>query len=257
MITETFDNKSRPLISPQQAIRPQDLELASNYSIKVCIVTFSYKLIKALLEDEIIEVIDERLKIGSAAAQNPIYRIKDTEIGVILCGIGAPMAAALVEELRVLFNCDKFIFFGSCGALVDIAESRIVIPYEAYRDEGTSYHYVKAADFITVKNAEKLADIMDEIGVGYVVGKTWTTDAFYRETEENKNKRVAQGCICVEMECSRLQAVCDFYGLQLYQFVYTADSLDNTWCRRILGNMEMDARLKYFYVAWEIAKRVI
>ena len=98
---------------------------------------------------------------------------------------------------------------------------------------------------------------MDELGVEYVVGKTWTTDAFYRETEENRNKRVAQGCICVEMECSRLQAVCDFYCLELYQFVYAADSLDTTWCRRILGNMEMDARLKYFYVAWEIAKRVI
>ena len=257
MITESFDNKSKPMISPQQAIRPQDLELARNFSIDVCIVTFSYKLINALLEDEIIEPLDEKLKIGSAAAMNPVYRIKGTEIGVILCGIGAPMAAALVEELRVLFNCRKFIFFGSCGALVNIAESRIVIPYEAYRDDGTSYHYARAADFITVKNAEQLAGIMDELGVEYVVGKTWTTDAFYRETEENRNKRVAQGCICVEMECSRLQAVCDFYDLELYQFVYAADSLDSTWCRRILGNMEMDARLKYFYVAWEIAKRVI
>ncbi|MBQ1522739.1 MAG: nucleoside phosphorylase, partial [Erysipelotrichaceae bacterium] len=141
-------------------------------------------------------------------------------------------------------------------ALTDVSEGRVIIPTEAYRDEGTSYHYAPASDFITVKNADKLAEMMEQLEVGYVKGKTWTTDAFYRETVNNRNKRVEQGCICVEMECSRLQAMCDFRGIELYQFVYAADSLDSSWSRRILGNLEMDSRLKYFYLAWEIAKRI-
>ena len=62
--------------------------------------------------------------------------------------------------------------------------------------------------------------------------------------------------ICVDMECSAFQAVCDFRGLELYQFVYTADSLNGSWSRRILGHLEMDARLAYFVLAEKIAERI-
>lgn len=52
-----------------------------------------------------------------------------------------------------------------------------------------------------------LVQFFDELGINYVEGKTCTTDAFYRETEHNREKRVAEGCLCVEMECSAAQAV--------------------------------------------------
>ena len=256
MITETFDNASKAIITPVQTIPQEVIDLGHKANIRVIIMTFSYRLINALIEDGLIEVIDERIQVGSAAGHSPAYRIRNTDVGVVLTGIGAPLATAIAEELRVVFGCNKFIVFGSCGALTDLPEGKIILPDEAYRDEGTSYHYAPAADFIKIRNADRLAEIMDELEIGYVLGKTWTTDAFYRETVNNKEKRVEQGCICVEMECSRLQAMCDFYGAQLYQFVYAADSLDTDWSRRILGIMEMDSRLKYFYVAWEIAKRI-
>lgn len=38
----------------------------------------------------------------------------------------------------------------------------------------------------------------------YVLGRNWTTDSFYRETENNLAKRKADGCISVEMECSAM-----------------------------------------------------
>ena len=60
----------------------------------------------------------------------------------------------------------------------------------------------------------------------------------------------------MEMECSAAQAVCDYRGLELYQFVYAADSLDGEWARRILGDLEMDARMRYFFLAREIAKHI-
>ena len=257
MIIDTFDDKSPAMMSPAETIDPKDLERASQHRIRTFIVTFSHKLIDSLAEKGVIEALDDELSIGSAAGKSPIYRIPGTETGVILSGIGAPLAVAMFEELNVLFNGPSFIVFGSCGALVDLPESRIILPSEAYRDEGTSFHYAPASDFIKVKNAARLAEILQELNVEYVMGKTWTTDAFYRETVDNKNKRVEQGCICVEMECSRLQAFCDFRGLELYQFLYAADSLDTTWARRILGNLEMDSRFKYFYLAREIAKRII
>ena len=104
-----------------------------------------------------------------------------------------------------------------------------------------------------IRNADRLMEIFDELGVEYIAGKTWTTDAFYRETEAARDKRISEGCVCVEMECSALQAVCDFRGLELYQFVYAADSLNDKWARRILGNLEMDSRMAYFVLAEKIA----
>ena len=46
-----------------------------------------------------------------------------------------------------------------------------MVPTEAYRDEGTSYHYAPASDYITVKNSEKVAEFMELAGLPYVKGK--------------------------------------------------------------------------------------
>ena len=100
------------------------------------------------------------------------------------------------------------------------------------------------------------SSFMKENGLPFVTGKTWTTDAFYRETEENLRRRVQQGCVCVEMECSALQALCDFRGLEFCSFLYSADSLHGSWDRRILGDLEADSRLRYFALAKEIALRL-
>lgn len=255
MIHKSFD-KSEELINPIYTLKESDIKIASKHKIDVFIIVFSHRLIDLLKEKEVIEIINKDLKLGTAAFKDYVYRIKDTNIGVFLSGIGAPVAVASIEELSALFNCKNYIVFGSCGALVEIEEAKIIIPNYAYRDEGTSYHYTDTGSFIEIKNSKKLAKIFDELEVDYVVGKTWTTDAFYRETKNNKESRVKDGCICVEMECSALQAVCDFRGLQLYQFVYAADSLNDTWLRRILGEMENDSRLAYFSLAKQVALKL-
>lgn len=56
---------------------------------------------------------------------------------------------------------------------------------DAYRDEGTSYHYAPASDYITIKNSDVVAKFMETAGLPYVQGKTWTTDAVHRETKAN------------------------------------------------------------------------
>jgi len=256
MITDSFDRSSRELIRPEDGIDQKTLEIAKKYAIRTFILTFSSKLIDTLADKQEIVILDEKLKFGSAAGKNPVYRINGSEIGVFLCGIGATMAVGMVEELHAAFGTENFVFFGSCGVLSKIPAGKLILPTYAYRDEGVSYHYAPSCDYIEVRNADKLSVLLDEMHIDYIKGKVWTTDAFYRETENNRDKRIEDGCICVEMECSALQAVCDFRGLQLYHFLYGADSLDGTWQRRILGNLEMDSRIAYFYLAKQIAESI-
>ena len=39
-------------------------------------------------------------------------------------------------------------------------------------------------------------------------------------------KQENEGCLAVEMELAGVQAVCDFYGWELYDFLVTGDVLD-------------------------------
>jgi len=146
--------------------------------------------------------------------------------------------------------------FGGSGCLdKDIARGKIVIPTEAYRDEGTSYHYVPAADYITLKNSHVVAGFMKQAGIPYVLGKTWTTDAIYRETRGNFEKRKQEGCIAVEMECASVQAVCDFRGVEFYNFLKSGDLLDAPeWDPRSeLGNNGSQHDPRYFMMALDLA----
>ena len=68
-------------------------------------------------------------------------------------------------------------------------------------------------------------------------------------------KRKAEGCIAVEMEIAGVQAVCDFYGLDLYTFVVTGDVLsDDSYS---LGSIsDANNNIDKFQLALEIAKRI-
>ena len=60
-----------------------------------------------------------------------------------------------------------------------------------------------------------LRETLDAIGADYVTGRTWTTDAFYREPRTRIARRVEEGCLVVEMEAAAFIAVARFRGCGL------------------------------------------
>ncbi len=137
----------------------------------------------------------------------------------------------------------------------EATKGKYVIPTAAYRDEGMSYHYAPPADYIDIRNADALAHIFDKAGFPYVKGKVWTTDALYRETRNLVAQRKSEGCIAVEMELAGVQAVCNYHGLQLFDFLVTGDIVDQPdYTPEGLHNANHS--LDKFYVALEIAKAV-
>lgn len=218
MIIDSFDNKSEAKINPQ----PKDDALA----VDACIITFSYIIEKYVSDNYDLKQIGE----SEAVTGNlPIYQFSHNgrSFAFLKTYAGAPYCVGTIEDTLSVIKTDKFIIFGGSGCLnKEIAHGRIMIPTEAYRDEGTSYHYAPASDYITVKNSDTVAKFMEKSGIPFVQGKTWTTDAFYRETINNFEKRKADGCISVEMECAAIQAMCDFRGLNLYMFLTCGDLLD-------------------------------
>ena len=59
------------------------------------------------------------------------------------------------------------------------------------------------------------------------------------------------------MECASIMAVGQFRGVDVYQFLYAADYLDESvWNKRILGNMPDTMREKLLKIVLETAIRL-
>lgn len=189
----------------------------------------------------------------------PIYRAKwnGRDIGIYHSLAGGPGTACLLEQV-IARGVKKILLYGNCGVLnKEIASGHLILPTAAYRDEGTSYHYLSVSDYVEIPTYRHLAEILDELRLPYVTGKVWTTDAFYRETRNNMEKRKADGCIAVDMECASAIAVCQFRRVPMYQFFYADDCLDgDKWDRRMMGAMPSSVHEKYLRVALEIASRL-
>ena len=95
------------------------------------------------------------------------------------------------------------------------------------RDEGTSYHYLPASREVapSADAIEAMVSTLDAHGIPHVLGKTWTTDGIYRETLDKVRRRVAEGCLTVEMEAAAFFAVARFRGVSFGQMLYAGDDL--------------------------------
>lgn len=166
----------------------------------------------------------------SEMGRHPIYvhEVQGQQVALFHPGVGAPLAAGLLEEVIAL-GCRNFVACGGAGVLNrELTVGHLVVPNAAVRDEGTSYHYLPPSREVT-PSPKVLAAIertLQKRNVAYLVGKTWTTDAFYRETRTRMALRRGEGCVTVEMEAAALFAVAQFRGVELGQILYGGDNLD-------------------------------
>ena len=108
-----------------------------------------------------------------------------------------------------------------------IKQSVSVVVDSAVRDEGTSFHYLAAGRTVDADpdGVAALVDRLHAADVAHTVGRTWTTDAVYRETRGRTDRRRDEGCLTVEMEAAALIAVARFRRASFSQVLFAGDSL--------------------------------
>ncbi len=106
-----------------------------------CIVCFFKEVLDQVVAERSCRLIrDNRWEDGP----HPLYEMdfQGRRVAFIHPGVGAPMAAGLLEEV-IAFGCRKFIVCGGCGVLEkEIAVGHLIVVNAAVRDEGTSYQYL-------------------------------------------------------------------------------------------------------------------
>ncbi|MBF0778391.1 nucleoside phosphorylase [Streptococcus cuniculi] len=252
MLLEEFE-PVKAVIEPGMARKEEKADICSTL-----ILTFSGQVVEQVRQ---MDGVHEGGALKNLNGRHPwyIYEKDGCKVAVGLALVGAPMAVGQLEEYKAL-GFENFIIFGTCGVLdKNIAADKLILPSAALRDEGTSYHYAPPSDEISYEPAllSTMEKILDKYQIQHIRTKTWTTDAFYRETAAKVKRRKASGAEVVEMEAASIMAWSRFREAKVYQFFYTADYVDH-------HQEEWDPRreerklnpMTFFEIAFTIAKEL-
>ena len=136
------------------------------------------------------------------------FSVGGERLGVLGCAVGAPFAVLVAEEMFAS-GCKLVVSVTSAGQILAVRPPPyFVLVTRALRDEGTSYHYLPAADYAEIQPGV-LAFARGAFADGRVAveeGAVWTTDAPFRETEEAIALAKREGLLAVEMETAALYA---------------------------------------------------
>jgi uridine phosphorylase len=170
---------------------------------KVCVLDPDGDIVRYLLKN------GSELNSCWACYHSELYnaKYKDLQFGIIGCAVGAPYAVLLAEQLFVS-GCELLVSITSAGKINDNIKSDYLLIKETIRDEGTSYHYLPANEdsFLSTDLLQNLLKLETNCSLSVQVGKSWTTDAPYRETQSAIAHAKGLGADSVEMEASALYA---------------------------------------------------
>ncbi len=239
------DSNRRAFIEPSQVNEALDAP-------EHCVICFFKEVLdKVIVEKHAKTVVENRWEDGT----HPLYEIEfhGQRLAFFHPGIGAALSAALLEEV-IAFGCRKFIACGGCGVLEEgLDVGHLIVISAAVRDEGVSYHYLPPTREVSASPAgiDALRAVLHQRGLPYRVGKTWTTDAPYRETVQKIAQRRAEGCLTVEMEAAGLLAVAQFRQVILGQVVYGGDDLSGSEWDHRAWNSRKEIRESLFWLSAE------
>ena len=175
--------------------------------------------------------VEKIAELYTANGALPVYKIyyKNQDIAFYLSRVGAPACVAGFEEV-VAMGAKKFVMFGSCGVLDDEkVKDNMIIPVSAVRDEGTSYHYIAPSEEIKASehSIRILQNVLEFCGYSYVKGKTWTSDAIYRETIPAIEERRQEAVLRLKWNVHLMLGSFTIPAGPFIQFLYGADSLSS------------------------------
>jgi uridine phosphorylase len=172
-------------------------------------------------------------KISGFAGE--FYLLKRTKGQIALStafGIGAPVVAGLTDEFAAL-GVMQFALIGMAGGLQpELQAGSIVLGTAAIRGEGTSRHYLPPAEAVETSSemTRALSEILTKQNRPHICGRTWTTDAPFRELRKDVLAHQSNGVLAVDMEAAAMLAVARANNLLALVAFSIADTLaDGTW----------------------------
>jgi uridine phosphorylase len=245
-----FDPDPKSFVEPSDIVKPEEVS-------KHCVICFFREVLERVVEEFNARIIKQN---SWEDGPHPLYEIEYSgkRLAFFHPGVGAPLTCGLLEDV-IATGCRKFIAVGGCGVIEkDMELGKFILISSAVRDEGLSYHYLPPAREIQAQEEilNKMEILFREKGVPYVRGKTWTTDAPYRETRSKIESRKSEGCIAVEMEAASMMAVAQFRQVAFGQILYAGDDLSGEYWEHRQWQSQGDTRHQLFFLGAEACLRL-
>lgn len=158
------------------------------------------------------------------------FDVNGMECGIVARTIGGPYAVLVAEQLRVS-GAGVVLGLTSAGRVsASLPVPSLVVVTSAIRDEGTSHHYLPAAEVVSApaKLAASLYRGLQGLGLPVSQGLVWTTDAPYRETAEELAEHAANGALAVEMQAASLFAFALARHAEVGVVAHVTNAVDHT-----------------------------
>lgn len=219
-----FDPNREAKIMPKRAV---DKLLASYHGhYQKLVICYFREVIEQLLNSSKIEPL---LTLKSECQDITVYKFCDNDCCLVQGVLGSPAAVGYLEEYIAL-GFKYIVCCGGAGVLERNTQvGDLFLIGSALRDEGTSYHYQEPTRIVEAnpQMVELLSKTLDSNKLPYKVARTWTTDAFYRETRDKIQTRIEEGCSIVEMEQSAMITVAKYRDILYGAVIYGGDDLSN------------------------------
>jgi uridine phosphorylase len=239
-----YDTSKKAIIEPNRN--------GKNNFPEYCVMTFFNEVLDNYLKKNKYNIIGE---YRSEMKKFPVYEVNFNGINIcIIQAVVGSASIAMMTDFLIGGGVKNIITCGVCGVLCDIPAGDIIIPIKALRDEGASYHYLPPTRDVSLnKNViHSIKIILKKYGIKYIECKTWTTDAFYRETKDMVKYRIEEGCKVVEMECATIASIAKFRKIKFGQLLYSGDILlhNKEYEEREWFN-DLNSREKVFFLSLE------
>ncbi len=212
--------------SPESVVKAVcDIRKIKDFSIpSICVLEFDGDLTDWLVSTGKTKPID-----SWACFHTNMHAIEldNTVCGIVPRPIGGPYAVLIAEQMRVS-GAKVIIGLTSAGRVSpSMPVPGLVVATDAIRDEGTSYHYLPAAEKVigTRKIVNILANELKSLPLPVLCGSVWTTDAPYRETKRQFSDYAEAGVLAVEMQAASLFAFSSAHRFPVGMVAYVTNAI--------------------------------
>lgn len=195
------------------------------------------KIEAELIEAEMIDIVRET----HGSIEFCIGKIGGTDVVLAVCGIGKVFAGICAQTMIVTYSPDAVINTGVGGTLTkqlsvgDVAVSSAVVQHDMDTSAlGDPVGLISGINIIEIPAdrvlAEKVSDIVRDMGIRTVLGIIATGDRFIGDNESRAKIADKFGAIACEMEGAAIGQVCYVNRVPFVVIRAISDDADNGAC---------------------------
>ena len=224
-----------PYITPRKLLGDISLPIECNRAF-ICYCPMPDIFLKYRINIE----LKHRYFIHSHNCHVMFCEFNDEKFIVVAEVYGGPVSVTTVEELNH-YGIKTIVGIGFVGSLVSsLNTGDMIYAGRALEENGTTPHYHKSESNYVLPR--QICDVTQPLCDGITEQCVWTTNALYREYQNDIKWAKSMGCTVVNMDTSHFYAACSLLNIKCEYYAVVSDVIDSTeWVNELTNAVNSTA----------------